>query len=128
VRALAALAEEMGRTHGLTVTLHMPENGAPVRGPVAHAAYRIAQEALRNVVRHSGVTAAELSLTAKHNRLFLRVRDAGCGFPPDAPSTRTGLGIVAMRERAAYVGGALQVHPTPAGTTVEAQLPLAHHA
>jgi len=123
-RALSALTEEMGRTHGLTVTLTVPEDAEPVRGPVAHAAYRIAQEALRNVVRHAGVTSAELALTAEPNRLVLLVRDQGHGFTPDAPSTRTGLGIVAMRERAAYVGGTLQLHPTAGGTTVEAHLPL----
>ncbi len=125
VRALAALTEEMGRTHGLAVTLAAPENGAPVHGPVAHAAYRIVQEALRNVARHAGVLAADVSLYLGRDSLILRVRDSGHGFPADSPSTRTGLGIVAMRERAAYVGGRLELHATPAGTTVEAQLPLA---
>lgn len=124
VRALAALSEEMGRTHGLAVELRVPEDAPPVKGPVAHAAYRIAQEALRNVARHAGVNAAEVALTAEPRRLTLRVHDRGRGFTAHAPAAQAGLGIGAMRERAAYVHGSLQVHTTPGGTTVEAVLPL----
>ena len=84
------------------------------------AAYRIAVEAALNVVRHTGLRRAELSVDADDGTLRLRVRDGGPGIG-DAPA---GVGILAMRERAEELGGTLVVRGER-GTVVEATLPLA---
>ena len=86
VRALGALAEEFGRTSGLDVRLALPPADVAVPPGVGVAAYRIAQEALRNVVRHAGVARADLSLELTEGTLTLRVADAGKGF--DAGTSR----------------------------------------
>lgn len=125
VRALNVLAEEVRQSLGLVVTATLPDGPLSVPPATAHAAYRIAQESLRNAARHGGVREAELSLAAAPRGLVLRIRDRGRGFAPHAPDPRQGLGLVAMRERATYVHGTLHVRSAPGeGTTVEAVLPL----
>ena len=125
--ALQALAAEVGRALGLEVTLKVPEGELTVPKIVAHAAYRIAQEALRNAAAHAGTGAATLELVRANGDLVIRVSDAGRGFVQEEADARQGLGLLAMQERAGYVGGRLRVDSTPgAGTTVEATLPLEH--
>jgi two-component system NarL family sensor kinase len=119
-RALEALGSEFQRG-GLDVRVTVPQDAA-IPPAVAHTAYRIAQESLRNIVKHSGVKEASLQLDAGP-ALVLRISDAGRGFAPD-PRT-PGLGLASMRERAALVQGTLSVKSRPGGgTTVEATLPL----
>jgi two-component system sensor histidine kinase UhpB len=81
--------------------------------------YRVAQEALTNVARHSGSRQAELSLQPADGRVVLTVRDAGRGLEPEqAP----GSGIRGMRERAGLVGAALEIHNRDPGPGAEVQL------
>jgi two-component system NarL family sensor kinase len=125
VRALDVLADEVAQSLGLTVALSLPDARVTVPPATAHAAYRIAQESLRNVARHAGVRDAELALAVEPRGLVLRVRDRGRGFTTQRLSP-SGLGLIGMRERAAIVGGTLHVRSNPDdGTTVEAVLPLA---
>ena len=124
VRALGALAEEFGRTAGLDVRLALPPADLRVTTAVGIAAYRIAQEALRNVVRHSGVTRADLALAARDGTLTLSIADAGKGFVATVARPEDGLGLIAMRQRAVTAGGQLTVTPRPGGgTIVTATLP-----
>ena len=124
VRALGALAEEFGRTQGLEVRLALPAADVPAAPTVGVAAYRIAQEALRNVVRHSGVKQADLSLEAREGTLTLRVADAGKGLDSGQPAATSGLGLIAMEQRALAVGGTIVVAPNAGGgTLVTATLP-----
>jgi len=118
VRALGALAEEFGRTSALEVRLALPAADLRVAPGVGIAAYRIAQEALRNVVRHAGVKTADLTLDAHDGTLTLTVSDAGKGFPATGPRPEDGLGLIAMRQRAVTAGGRLHVAPRPGGGTV----------
>lgn len=117
-RALGALAEEFGRTAGLVVHVRVPEGDAACGTACGLAAYRIAQEALRNVVKHAGVLAAEVSLEAGEGTITLRVEDAGRGFETDVERPEDGLGLVSMRQRADGVGGRVTVAPRPGGGTV----------
>jgi two-component system, NarL family, sensor kinase len=116
-RALGALAEEYGRTTGLDVHVAVPAADLAVRPTTGVAAYRIAQEALRNVVKHAGVKQAELVLDAAGGTLTLRVSDAGKGFDAGRLETDGGLGLIAMRQRAEAVGGRLTVAARPGGGT-----------
>ena len=88
-------------------------------------AFRIAQEALVNARKHAGATRIDLHLEDRKEGLFVRIRDAGAGFPPDATTATPGhLGLTTMRERASLAGGWLRVESAPGeGTTVEFCLP-----
>ncbi|HEX6289279.1 MAG TPA: ATP-binding protein, partial [Herpetosiphonaceae bacterium] len=87
------------------------------------ALYRIAQEALHNIVKHAHATHVELELAADRDRLALTVRDNGRGFDP-AQSFPGHLGLRSMHERAARLGGTLDVTSTPgSGTSIRARMP-----
>jgi signal transduction histidine kinase len=87
------------------------------------AGYLIAAEALHNVARHAGTTEVEVSVRRDDDAVVVSVRDRGVGVDPVAPA---GVGLVAMRERAEELGGALAVDAVPGGgTTVTARLPAA---
>ena len=91
---------------------------------VETAAYRIAQEALTNVVRHSGARSAEVGLRTRDGRLEVAVADDGAGFATGDDRGCTGVGLESMRARARAVGGDLTVTTGPDGTRVVAGLPL----
>lgn len=76
---------------------------------VATAAYRIAQEALTNVARHSNASHVEVSLAVTGNALVLTVADNGVGFDIMGLSDSEGLGLAGMRERASLVGGVVDI-------------------
>jgi len=120
VRALSELASEFRRTAGLDVRLSLPAADLAVPETAGVALYRIAQEALRNVVRHAGVGEAELGLETEPatGALTLRVADAGRGFDAGPGRPDDGLGLVAMRQRAEALGGRLTVRASPGGGTV----------
>jgi signal transduction histidine kinase len=89
------------------------------------AAYRIAQEALHNALRHADAEQIDVELATRGGGLRLTVRDNGRGFAtavPDAAGRR--LGLSSMRERAQAAGGRLQVRSTPGtGTTIQLEVP-----
>jgi signal transduction histidine kinase len=85
-------------------------------------AYRIAQEAITNVVKHAGASTVEVALGARDGGVHVTVRDDGCGVT-SAPSARS-FGLAAMRERAESAGGWWRIDSAPgAGTSVEFWLP-----
>jgi two-component system NarL family sensor kinase len=120
VRALGDLASEFGRTAGLEVRLTVPPADLALPAAPGVAIYRIAQEALRNVVKHAGVNRADLSLEVEPatGALRLRVADAGKGCEAGATRPEDGLGLIAMRQRAEALGGHLTVRAAPGGGTV----------
>jgi signal transduction histidine kinase len=88
--------------------------------------YRIAQEALRNVVKHSGAGGASVVLVGQNGALTLEVRDTGQGFDPAEAAGQGGLGLVSMRERLRLLAGELTVESQPGGgTRLLAFVPLA---
>jgi signal transduction histidine kinase len=95
----------------------------PVDATKAIHVYRILQEALSNVARHSGTSQAIVRLCFDADRLELDVEDHGRGMNP--ATSQRGLGLVAMRERAAIVGGSLTwLRPSRGGTLVRLSMPL----
>ena len=108
----------------LHVTVVAPEQGLPpLPAAVEVAAYRIVQEALNNVLRHSAARACTIRLApaADGAALLLEVDDDGTGLPSD---TRLGVGLTSMRERAGELGGTCQIAARPeGGTRVSAWLP-----
>ena len=86
--------------------------------------YRVTQEALSNATRHAKATSVRVRLVATAKELVLEVEDDGCGFDPSMPTR--GLGLLGATERAAMLGGELQLSATPgAGTRVRMRLPMA---
>jgi signal transduction histidine kinase len=95
----------------------------PLRAAVEVAAYRIATEAVANAVRHADAAACRVSLAVSGDDLVVEITDDGRGVAADAVP---GVGSTSMRERAAELGGTLDVLTGDgAGTTVRARLPLA---
>jgi PAS domain S-box-containing protein len=93
---------------------------------VKEALYRIAQESLRNAVRHAGAATVRLAVAAEQGDLVLEVSDDGRGFEASAPHPRH-LGLRSMRERAAAAGGTVEVVSAPdAGTRVVARVPVSY--
>jgi two-component system, NarL family, sensor histidine kinase UhpB len=98
-----------------------------LRNEVAMPAYRVAQEALTNIVKHAGATQASIRLTLNPARshLLIEIKDNGQGFDA-ASSRREGMGLIGMRERVAAVGGEITVNSAVGqGCTVRVALPLA---
>ncbi len=89
--------------------------------PVETAVFRIVQECLTNVHRHSGSSTGHVRLIRGSSSLLLEVKDAGHGI--GATST-SGVGIASMRERVEQLNGVLQIESRPGGTTVTAMIPL----
>lgn len=104
------------RQLGLVVHYEPAEALPDLDDNTAIQVYRILQEALSNVARHSGVKEAWVQLSWVHPHLVLAVEDHGRGIDTDL--SRRGLGLVTMRERAALVGGTLQVERRPDGGTL----------
>ncbi len=97
----------------------------PIDEAVATAAYRIAQEALTNTVRHARATKASVVLQAGGQGLILKVRDNGRGFDPHGVSASEGIGLTGMNERANLVGGRLRVRSAHGqGTEIRLEVPL----
>jgi signal transduction histidine kinase len=108
-----------GESTGVTVVAgDLP----PLRAAVEVAAYRIATEAVANAVRHAAASSCRVALAVTGDDLLVEITDDGSGVPDDAVP---GVGSTSMRERAAELGGSLDLTTAPgAGTTVRARLPL----
>ncbi|MEV6417959.1 histidine kinase [Kribbella sp. NPDC051718] len=121
VGALQQRADALSwRADGASVSVQVAADGLPpLPAALEVAAYRIATEALTNVVRHSRATTAVLTLHCGSS-LEVLVTDDG---PPNG-AWRPGVGLVAMRERAAELGGTFKAGPTPTGGQVHATFPM----
>lgn len=122
VAALNQLATRYGAEDGeLRVTVVAPDRLPNLPAAVEVAVYRIAQEALTNVVRHACARTCVVRLSVDGG-MILEVTDDGVGVPEE---TATGVGLLSMRERAAELGGTCAVRPRPeGGTKVLVRLPL----
>jgi two-component system sensor histidine kinase UhpB len=127
---LAAAIEWQARTfearHGIRVDVQ--QDGLTKRLPreVELAAYRIVQEALTNVAKHSRASSCRITLRREEANLDVVVEDDGRGFEPaDVTESQRGLGLVGMRERAALLSGRIAFESGGgAGTRVEVRLPV----
>jgi signal transduction histidine kinase len=122
--ALRKQAELLDRVHGSAVRF----SGGPVPRLTAaaeQAAYRIAQEALHNALRHGSPSTVEVTLDASGGTVRLEVADDGRGFDLGPAGAAGRLGLSSMRDRARAAGGRLELRSSPgAGTTVRLLLPV----
>ena len=124
IAALRSFTAEFKRLEEIDVKLQVPENNDAIPRNIALCVYRVVQESLRNVAKHSRARTAEVSLAIKDNTLLLTVKDDGKGFEID-PASGGGLGLMNIRERIhlcqGNVGIASQLNR---GTTLTASIPL----
>lgn len=128
VPALESHVRGLEESLGAAIRLDADPVGAILSPQAELALYRIAQEALSNAVRHAGARTIEVRIRGTRSGVELRVRDDGCGFRPEEvlEGNGRGLGLFGMQERAAYVGGRVEIRSAPgAGTEVVAEAPLA---
>lgn len=101
---------------GIDICYEKSGSSFPISGSASIHIYRVLQEALNNLARHSGAGKAWVRLRFLEDRLELEVEDHGKGFTKE--TSNPGIGLVAMRERAELVGGGIEFVSPPAGGTV----------
>lgn len=131
VPALLTLVENTATLTGLEVNaaLDLPEGGVERLDPELETTiYRLVQEALNNVAKHTGARSVRISLREDDGTLHVAVADDGVGIDPAAATAGGGYGLMGMRERVALAGGEVSVAPGNGGTLVSASLPVVRRA
>ena len=124
VSGIDALCKEFNDRHGIEIDFSSENIPKGVHSDVALCLFRIVQEALQNLKKHSGAVKAEVRLRRTGNRILVSIRDEGKGFDVRG-NGEPGLGIRSMRERARLAGGHLKIYSEPGkGTRIEATVPL----
>jgi PAS domain S-box-containing protein len=132
VSALRAYMAGFTQRTNIQVDLKMADIGR-LPGEIETTVFRIVQEALTNVHRHSGSAKAEVRLIRDPKEVRLVVSDEGRGVPPEkleliSEGASLGVGVAGMRERSGQLGGQLKVASSNRGTTITAILPLGERA
>ena len=123
--AIRGLCKELPQAHGLTIEFAALPVPPTIPDDTALCLYRIAQEALRNVVKHSGARRARVELGGDEGGVSLRIADEGSGFDGGTPRGKGGLGLVSMRERLLLIGGSITIDSRPSvGTRIDVHVPL----
>lgn len=128
IPAIESLCREMSGRRGLRVRFVLqgsPDNFAQLDKEVALCAYRVVQEALGNVIKHSGASTARVSVLRRYDHLVLIVTDAGNGFSVESARLKGRLGLTGMEERVRLANGELTIRSALCrGTQIEARIPL----
>ena len=125
VASIERLCRELSDRHNLQI--QFVHHGIPERisQDVNLCLYRITQDALRNVAKHSGAAGAEVELLGHDDRIELCISDSGVGFNPESAKRTSGLGLITMQERLRLVEGQLTVQSDPShGTRIRVRIPL----
>jgi len=126
IESLRVMCSEFSLQRNIDVTFDAADNELPlaIDPTVSLCLYRITQEALHNIARHSRANDASVRLSQDGSDIYLEIADSGVGFEPHS-SRHTGLGVVSMRERVGVLNGKLSIHTAPGrGTRIVAQIPL----
>ena len=119
--ALASYVDGFAQRSGIQVDLEVAPNLGRLPQEVETALFRVVQEALANIHRHSGSSTASIQLVRGPTNVTLAVTDAGRGIRSDTPP---GVGIASMRERVQQLGGGLDIGSANGRTTVKAVIPI----
>jgi signal transduction histidine kinase len=123
--------EGFGKRSGIRASLEIPEGFERLPSEIETALFRILQEALTNVHRHSGSRSVEVRLTRDSTFVALAIQDHGKGIPQDTldrfkkSGTNVGVGLAGMRERIKELGGTFHLESGPKGTLLKAIVPIA---
>jgi signal transduction histidine kinase len=127
--AVPRFMDGFAKRSGIQTTFEMPRDSARLAHDIEIAIFRVLQESLTNVHRHSGSTTAEVRITVDDSTVRLEVRDHGKGMHPEvADSIRDswgtlGVGLRGMNERMHQLGGTLEISSSADGTVVIAAAP-----
>ena len=122
--ALRELGRDLSRRHGIEVDVQVSDRVPRVDYRPGLCLFRVAQEALSNVVRHAAATRASVGLDYRDGWLRLIVEDDGKGFDPAGTATASSLGLLGMRERVELLHGSLATRSGPAGgACIDARIP-----
>jgi PAS domain S-box-containing protein len=123
--AVKSLCAELTESGKVRVEFHQSGFPAALDSDTTLCLYRIAQEGLRNCVKHSGAKCARVVLTKTAGSVRLLVSDNGCGFNTKSALMEKGLGFISMKERLHVLGGEMNVYSTRLrGTRIEVSVPL----
>jgi PAS domain S-box-containing protein len=127
--AVASECAMFRKRDGIVVNYRVENISSEVPPNVAVCLYRIVQEALRNISRHAGATAVAITLVGENQAIRLSIRDNGKGFDPSQKTSKVGLGLDSMKERAYLIGGDFSAKSQPGqGTVIEVLAPLSRGA
>ncbi|MGC1448862.1 MAG: ATP-binding protein [Candidatus Sulfotelmatobacter sp.] len=125
VAGVSAFCREFSAQHDIKIDFTPDATPRSVNPDVALCIFRIVQECLRNIIKHSGASSAHLSLKVVDGTIQLLVRDEGVGFNPKDLNRSEGLGVRSMAERAHLLGGSFEIRSEPhKGTTIDVRMPL----
>jgi signal transduction histidine kinase len=123
--ALGNLCRAIGERRRMELVFEERDMPDSIGDDAALCLFRVAQESLRNVVKHSRAQSAKVELCGGQGEVRLTVTDTGAGFDPDQVREQNGLGVISMRERLRALGGRLSIQSVPGeGTRVEAVVPI----
>ena len=111
--AVVGFGEELSARHGVTIDVQCENIPTALPQEIFLCLYRVLQEALQNVVKHSVSRHAHVSLNGHVNTITLTVKDSGAGFDPHEAMRGPGLGLTSMKERLKVVGGQLSIDSEP---------------
>ncbi|MBX3300994.1 MAG: PAS domain S-box protein [Nitrospira sp.] len=124
--ALRSLCRDIGNLKRFRIRCFVEDITRGIPPQIALCFYRLAQESLHNVVKHSAATEVSVKLDIQGSELCLIISDNGVGFDPESESIRNGLGIVSMKERLRQVSGEFLLQSkSGCGTRIEARVPWA---
>ena len=128
--ALALYSEGFAERSGIRVELDILKDFERLPTDTETAMFRIVQQSLANIYRHSGSPVARIPIRQDAEEATMRICDEGCGMAPsvlkefDSGTRLVGVGIAGMRERARALKGSFHISSSPNGTTIEVSLPL----
>lgn len=123
--ALRFLIAEFSNSQQVRFDLRLPEHLVPTSDETAICIFRIAQESLRNISKHSRASHVDIELSATDGFINLLITDDGCGFDIDTARKQSGLGLISMAERVRQLQGLFDVRTKPGGgTSLRVRVPI----
>jgi two-component system, NarL family, sensor kinase len=129
VSAIRCYVEGFAERSKIKIEMNLPADLGRLTSELEIAMFRIVQECMTNIHRHSGSQTATILLSRSTDRIVLEIRDAGKGMPAQKKNRAmlgklTGVGLRGMRERVTQLGGVVEIRTSPCGTAVIARLPI----
>ena len=122
--AIRGFCREIAAAHGIPVEFTAADLPGSIPDDISLCLYRVTQESLQNIVKHSGATSAGVSIEMRDDEIRLIVTDNGSGFDPQTAKFKGSLGLISMSERLRSVQGSLTLDSTPgSGSKVVARVP-----
>lgn len=123
--ALRTECERFSRQESIATDVNLEDTPSPIQSETALCLFRVAQESLRNIIRHAQAGKVGMALKSRKDGLLLTIHDDGNGFNPAGRRDHPSLGLASMKERVLLLGGTLDINSIPGkGTTVQAWVPI----